>query len=565
MLSTPDYSASPVVEDGKLTDVSLTFGSRDWLLCGGAGGTPELRAASGFLERGGGLPVVIGSGLGVALQAVLDAYDGPVAVVDREQTITELTGVRQRYVDDPRVTWIDAPTVAEALRALTVWQMEQGGAPLVAIALPAYRRIDREYYGRLASDASASGEYDFWARAKYKKFTSWPPRVLYLTSDYFLVGELVRASERLGTPHRFLNIGTKETGCTEFVEQLLTAVIEFKPDFIFTINHLGVDREGILVDLVERLELPLASWFVDNPHLILYLYNRLVSPWTAIFTWDADNLDSLRDLGFQHVSYLPLASDVTRFVPPSHVPSNHKWRSRVSFVGNSMIYKVGARMKVGKFPRELLTNYREVAAGFAAGEDRFVSDYLRREHPALAEVFDSFEDNERRLCFETMITWEATRQYRKSCVEATLGFNPLIVGDKGWKQTFPGEGSAWRWHKEVSYYEDLPTLYPLSEVNFNCTSKQMKGAVNQRVFDVPACGAFVLTDHREQMENLLEPGREVAFYNDPEEAPELIQYYLDHPQERRKITAAARKRILAEHTYEHRLEQLFRTMKDIFG
>ena len=73
-------------------------------------------------------------------------------------------------------------------------------------------------------------------------------------------------------------------GCAEFVEELLRAVVEFKPDFVFTVNHLGVDREGVLIDLLARLELPLASWFVDNPHLILYVYDRLNSPWTSIFT-----------------------------------------------------------------------------------------------------------------------------------------------------------------------------------------------------------------------------------------------------------------------------------------
>lgn len=559
------YTAEAVEEGGALADVRLVFGGRSWLLLGGSGSAMEDRALEGFDPGAGALPVLLGSGAGHAARRLLAEGRGPVAVVDKEEPILALTGCREALAADPRVLWVDDADPGEALKRLTRWQMDHGGAPLRPLALASYRRIDRGYYGGLAERLAASSSFDFWARADYPKFTSWPPRVLYLTSDYFLVGELVRASERLGVPHFFLNIGAKETGCAQFVEQLLAAVVEFRPDFVFTINHLGVDREGVLVDLLERLRLPLASWFVDNPHLILYLYNKLVSPWTAIFTWDADNVDSLRELGFEHVRYLPLATDATRFRPRAAAAGEHPWRSAVSFVGNSMRYKVGHRMKQGRFPRELLLGYKDVAAGFRAGDDRSVSAFLRREHPDAARLFDALGDNERKLCYETMITWEATRQYRRDCVRGTLGFSPLIAGDTGWLTTFPGQGSGWRWRKELSYYDDLPLFYPLSDVNFNCTSQQMKGAVNQRVFDVPAAGAFVLTDHRMQMENLFEPGREVAFYERPEDVPDAVARWLEDPEGRARVVRAARRRILAEHTYEHRLETLFRTMKEMYG
>lgn len=63
---------------------------------------------------------------------------------------------------------------------------------------------------------------------------------------------------------------------------------------------------------------------------------------------------------------------------------------------------------------------------------------------------------------------------------------------------------------------------------------QMKGAVNQRVFDVPAAGAFVLTDWREQMDELFEPGKEIVCYREPGEVPELIRWWLAHPDARRR-------------------------------
>ena len=93
----------------------------------------------------------------------------------------------------------------------------------------------------------------------------------------------------------------------------------------------------------------------------------------------------------------------------------------------------------------------------------------------------------------------------------------------------------------------------------------MKGAVNQRVFDVPATGAFLLTDYREQVENLFEPGREIICYHSPEEATDLARRYLARPQDRLAVAAAARARILAEHSYEHRVRALMDRMGEFFG
>jgi spore maturation protein CgeB len=117
----------------------------------------------------------------------------------------------------------------------------------------------------------------------------------------------------------------------------------------------------------------------------------------------------------------------------------------------------------------------------------------------------------------------------------------------------------------LDYYADLPRFYPMSRISLNCTSRQMKGAVNQRVFDVPASGGFVLTDRREQLEGLFEPGREVLVYDGPEEIPGLVERLLADDPLRREVSRAARARILAGHTYEHRLAELARIMRETFA
>jgi len=393
-------------------------------------------------------------------------------------------------------------------------------------------------------------------------FRNRTPRILLLTSQYFLIGELKAACVRLDIEHRFINLATKEMTLDAFVTQMTEAFTDFKPDFVLTVNHLGVDHEGVLATLLRQHGIPLASWFVDNPHLILGAYSNLFDARTALFTWDSDTVGSLEDLGFANVFYLPLGADPTRFTPRRSEPVE-KWRAPISFVGNSMLTKTLKRLETAIPPPRLIETGMQVAKAFSDSGEPHAGLFLRREFPELIPDYEALQPRGRQLSFDTFITWQATMIYRLDCVLRIMEFSPLIVGDPGWHELLKGHGS-WRYHSELSYYSDLPDFYPLSAINFNCTSQQMKGAVNQRVFDVPCCGAFLLTDYRRQMEDLFEPGKEIVAYHHPDEIPGLVGKYLGAPDERQRIAEAARKRILAEHTYDHRMAHLIETMRQTF-
>ncbi|NCC23732.1 MAG: hypothetical protein EOM25_00835 [Deltaproteobacteria bacterium] len=552
--------ARPVLDGEELLDVVVVKAGLEVSLCGRGGPVSERRVFEALMGKEPCLPVVLGSGLGHGLKFFLEGWAGPVALVDKEFDVLRLTGLDTLVSRHSNLFWVSDGDVREALNRLTQWQTRNGGLPLVPVILPAYLRLDPEYYRPILEHLKASARFNIWDRLRYKKFTNPAlPRILLLTSSYFLIGELESACRRCGFTCRLLQMESQEQGCTAFIEGLLQAVLEFRPDFVLTVNHLGVDREGVLTDLLSRMELPLASWFVDNPELILSLYQGLVSKWVAVFTWDRDNVEGLRSLGFSSVEYLPLGTDVTRFVP---VRTGVGWDA--AFVGNSMVYKVGARLKAGRFPRELLRIYRQTADEYAASSNRSVRVFLEENHPELYAHFQKLGTLERQLAFETMLTWQATLAYRLACVQRLLEFRPLIVGDRGWRKLLPGDHS-WRWQAEMNYYRDLPGLYPTVAVNFNCTSMQMKGAVNQRVFDVPACESFLLTDAREQIETLFEPGREVVCFSHPDEIPDLVRHYLARPEQRRTMAAAARTRVLAEHTYDHRLARIAKIMAEVYA
>ena len=539
----------------------MRLGSRVWSLSGHSGRAAEERLAAQHVAAGG-IPVFLGAGLGVAV-AACRAAGLPVAVVDREAAIAAATGARDAAAADPALLWLDDPEPHIVLARLREFAAAHGGAPLQPILHPVYRRLDPDYYGALAAMLRPAPQPETPALAR-PLFRRELPRVLCLTSRFFLLGEVTAACERLGAPCRYLETGD-ELDRDAFVALVRNAVAQFRPDFVLTVNHLGVDREGVLLSLLARLRLPLASWFVDSPELTLPLYTPAANADTVLFTWDADSVAPLVAAGFPHVHYLPLAVDETRFALRPAEPAQHPWRARVSFVGNSMRAKTALRLAAAQAPRALLDAFAALAEGFGASPHRLVRDYMAAARPGLLPAYAALETVERRLAFETAVIWESTRRYRADCVARILPFAPLLVGDAGWRETFDGEGTRWRHLPELAYYDQLPAFYPLSDINFNATSLQMKGAVNQRVFDVPACGAFLLTDARAQMERLFEPGREVAVYRSAEEIAPLVERYLAEPEARQAMARAGRRRVLAEHTYPQRIRTLFDVMRETFG
>jgi spore maturation protein CgeB len=80
-------------------------------------------------------------------------------------------------------------------------------------------------------------------------------------------------------------------------------------------------------------------------------------------------------------------------------------------------------------------------------------------------------------------------------------------------------------------------------------------ANNMRLYEATGVGTLLITDSKDNLATLFEPGKEVVAYHSTEEAFELIDYYLGHEAERKAIAQAGQARTLREHTYRHRMEE----------
>ncbi len=556
-------------EDKSLKDIEIFLEDKQFLMLGSAGKARELSILQKYTnsENKNVLPVFLGFGLGFAIREFLEMTkeeNTPICIIDKEDFRKNDLYARhiKDILDNERVSFIAQTNFETSLNAVTTWQNNNNHLPLCPLLNSQYARIDNAYYRELNSQLMASLKFDFWAKARKKRFQTKETTLLLIASKYFLMGEVVNACKSLGIKNKLLILEDDTLAHDEFISLLLQNVIEIQPDAILTMNHLGLDREGVLTNLLERLELPLISWFVDNPHLVVYNYPKIASEWLTLFTYDMDNIPSLNEAGYKHVHYMPLGTDLERFNPKNKEKFSHKdWISEVSFVGNSMRSKVVHRLAGANPPRELKLEYKNIANAYIKSPKHSVQEFIKEDFSSLYPYFENLPSIEEQLAFETLITWEATRQYRFACFEKCLEFSPTVVGDKGWHSALRGRNIKYKHFDALSYYDQLPYFYPLSTINFNSTSMQMKNAINQRIFDVPACGAFVLTDWRSQMDGLLESGKEIISYKDKEEIPDLIKFYLKNDTARNKIIEAGRKRVVAEHTWENRLSKMIEIMQ----
>ncbi|HAJ26439.1 MAG TPA: hypothetical protein DCG53_04210 [Syntrophus sp. (in: bacteria)] len=137
-----------------------------------------------------------------------------------------------------------------------------------------------------------------------------------------------------------------------------------------------------------------------------------------------------------------------------------------------------------------------------------------------------------------------------------------VFGD-GWGKYFLSRGK-----KVPAYYrgqaigEKVIQIYRDSKIALNIHDPEARDGVNTRTFDILACGARELVDYKKSLDDHFKVGEEIIAYKDPEELHKLTDYYLQHVKELDEISERGRQRVLREHTWHHRIEQLIRTLSD---
>lgn len=372
-------------------------------------------------------------------------------------------------------------------------------------------------------------------------------RVLLLHRFHFLQEELKHALEESATPHLVLSY-EDQMGGVDWESLILKAIQTFKPTRILSVNMKGIDPEGVLIESARRMGVAVHCWFVDDPRPIALAFRPNVYPWIHAWCWERHYLPWLKEKGFNAPRWLPLAGDAQIFAPPAGsavVPPSYG----VVFTGSAMDSRFLETIR-----QRFLYDPRMAPLIEKRAEELWRN---LRSHEHILEGFPlPFQDERNITWLECLIQHTASQKKRKMGLSPLMAEGLICAGDPAGWQELLGSGVACL--PELSYRNSLADHYRRCMVNLNVTSCQMPTAVNQRVFDVPLAGAFLLTDSQSDLRELFEES-ELAVYHHELELVEKSRWFLDHPTERERISKAAKARILAEHTYKHRLQEIFRS------
>jgi len=106
--------------------------------------------------------------------------------------------------------------------------------------------------------------------------------------------------------------------------------------------------------------------------------------------------------------------------------------------------------------------------------------------------------------------------------------------------------------------EKIAEIYSQSKIVFNsCVNKDL----NMRVFEALASGSMLLTERAENgLLDLFTNRKHLVTYENDGEIVDLASYYLKNEEERERIAEEGRKLVIKEHTYDHRVDFILKTV-----
>lgn len=88
---------------------------------------------------------------------------------------------------------------------------------------------------------------------------------------------------------------------------------------------------------------------------------------------------------------------------------------------------------------------------------------------------------------------------------------------------------------------------------------------NMRTFEAAGCAAFQLTEYKKEIGRMFKIDEEIALFYDMNDLKQKIKYYVGNPESRSEMALKAQTRAYAEHTYQHRFEEMLKIINNGAG
>lgn len=158
-----------------------------------------------------------------------------------------------------------------------------------------------------------------------------------------------------------------------------------------------------------------------------------------------------------------------------------------------------------------------------------------------------------------------TREYREAWIEGMIRDASNALPEASFAVRGRGLGDLGR-ARMLPYlsFSKLREYTCRSKINLVITRRahaSVFASSSSRPFELASMGAAMVCNPYLGLETWFEPGKELIIVESGAEAVERYRWLLSHDSERRAMGTAARERVLKEHTFRHRAQELLRIIK----
>lgn len=339
------------------------------------------------------------------------------------------------------------------------------------------------------------------------------------------------------------------------VEEFEHTLATLEPELVLAVNYLGG-----LAELCASMGRQLAVWEIDpTPDRAPQLEGA--SQHCVIHTYRAEHVQLYGQAGFAHVEQLLLAASPSRRCPLELAPDVE--RPALAFVGSSMFDQAQDFREL--FTRAYCAAHADGEAARQRGEEQLEAVLTTQRQDTssyrIPELLEPFFGPFLTACDEAgteqdpriWVAEIAAAEKRLSLVANLGALGIQVWGDAGWKRVEP---HGVQWKGPAGHTHELTRIYNAARINIDINRIYQADIVTMRVFDVLACGGFLLAEHSADLERCFEVGTEVESYRTLAELQAKASHFLEHPKEAAKLAEAGRRAVLERHSMPQRLDSI---------
>ena len=151
---------------------------------------------------------------------------------------------------------------------------------------------------------------------------------------------------------------------------------------------------------------------------------------------------------------------------------------------------------------------------------------------------------------------------RAAFLEPLSNFRLSIWGTH-WNRKYRGSALKDAIKNRIVCGIDFSRVVNCAKINLNFLREENSDTHNLKTFELPACGAFTISQRSDEMGDFFEEGKEIVTFETFPELKEKIEYYLGHDLQRENIARAAYQRLLSgRHTIRDRVEVMLERIRD---